>query len=213
MQIKKFTFNPFQENTYLVYDEAKNAVLIDPGCSTVLEQNQLDEVISTEKLSVLAILNTHCHIDHVFGNAYLSEKYNVEIYTHKGELETLASAQKTADMYGISNYIPSPIPTQFVQKGDFMSFGEMTFEVLFVPGHSIAHIAFYSKKEKILFGGDVLFKDSFGRYDLPGGSLSVLKNSITGVFFQLPPETIIYSGHGLETTIGKEIETNPIHRF
>lgn len=213
MQIKTFTFNPFQENTYLAIDEQKNAIIIDPGCSNPSEEALVDNFIQEENLNLLAIVNTHCHIDHVFGNAHFAEKYQLEIYTHKGELQTLAQAETTAKMYGLSSYRPSPIPTQFLEEGERISFGEMEFEVLFVPGHSIAHIAFYNEKEAVLFGGDVLFKGSFGRYDLPGGNLQTLKNSIIEHFFQLPENVIVYSGHGPSTTIGEEKGSNPIYHF
>lgn len=213
MQIQVFTFNPFQENTYIAYDEQKNAVIIDPGCSTHAEQETMVRFIEQNELQIKAILNTHCHIDHVFGNAAMVEKYSVEIYTHQGELQTLAQAQTTADMYGFSQYVASPIPTQFLEEGERIVFGEMEFEVLFIPGHSIAHIAFYNEKEGVLFGGDVLFKGSFGRYDLPGGNLKTLQDSIINHFFKLPADTIVLSGHGPQTTIGEEKESNPIYHF
>lgn len=210
IHVRAYTFNPFQENTYLVYDDAKNALIVDPGCFSLEEKEVLTNYIAQEGLTVHAILNTHCHIDHVFGNAFLSNKYNVKIITHKGELKTLEMAALSAQMYGFKGYEDSPIPSIFVEEGDTISFGNISFQVIFAPGHSCAHIAFYNPENKILLGGDILFKGSFGRYDLPGGDLETLKTSITTKIFTLPEDTIVFSGHGPTTTIGEEKNTNPI---
>jgi hydroxyacylglutathione hydrolase len=210
IHVQTFTFNPFQENTYLVFDDAKNALIIDPGCYTSEERTVLDDFIARHGLKIHAILNTHCHIDHVFGNAHCIRKYNTDIITHKGELSTLQMSVTAASMYGLTGYEESPIPTVFVDEGDEVVFGDLKFTVLFAPGHSVAHIVFYNQKNNILLGGDVLFRGSFGRYDLPGGDLNTLKNSITTKLFTLPEDTIVYSGHGPTTTIGEEKYSNPI---
>lgn len=213
IHVQTFTFNPFQENTYLVYDDHKNAVIIDPGCYTSEERQQLDGFIQKSELKIHAILNTHCHIDHVFGNAHAVKKYGTEIITHKGELATLEMAALSAQMYGLNGYESSPIPTLFVDEGDTVSFGDLKFDVIFAPGHSIAHIAFYNAENNILLGGDILFRGSFGRYDLPGGNLETLKSSIITKIFTLPNNTVVYSGHGIPTTVGEERSTNPILHY
>jgi len=210
INIQSFTFNAFQENTYLLFDAKNQAIVVDPGCSNADEEQLLLNAITSKNLELKAILNTHCHIDHVFGNAFLKRHFDVAIYTHRGELQTLEGAKATAEMFGFKRYEPSPLPTKFVEENDILNFGDLTFNVLFVPGHSIAHIAFYNEENHLLLGGDVLFKGSFGRYDLPGGNLETLKASITEKFFALPNETIVYSGHGPITTIGEERTTNPI---
>jgi glyoxylase-like metal-dependent hydrolase (beta-lactamase superfamily II) len=210
IHVRTYTFNPFQENTYLVYDNNKNAVIIDPGCYSQSEKEVLTDFIEKEQLKIHAILNTHCHIDHVFGNSYFSQKYQVDIITHRGELETLKMAGISAQMYGFNGYEESPIPEVFVEEGETITFGDISFKVIFAPGHSVAHIAFYNAENNILMGGDILFKGSFGRYDLPGGSLEVLKKSITTQIFTLPDNTTVYSGHGPNTTVGEEKNTNPI---
>lgn len=210
IHVRTYTFNPFQENTYLVFDDNKNAVIVDPGCYSSEEKEVLTNFIDEQQLKIHAILNTHCHIDHVFGNSFLVQKYNVEIYTHQGELETLKMAAISAKMYGFQGYEESPIPTKFVSEGDLLHFGDLSFKVIFAPGHSVAHIAFYNEENATLLSGDVLFRGSFGRYDLPGGDLLTLKNSIITQLFTLPDNTTVYSGHGPNTTIGDEKNSNPI---
>jgi len=213
IHIRTYTFNPFQENTYLIHDDQNNAVIVDPGCYTAQEREVLDEFIQNNDLKIHAILNTHCHIDHVLGNAYLARTYDVDIITHEGELSTLSMVGPSAQLYGFTGYEPSPLPTIFVEEGDELTFGEIRFKVIFAPGHSIAHIAFYNEENAVLMGGDILFKGSFGRYDLPGGSLETLKNSIRTKIFTLPENTVVYPGHGPETTIGSEKNSNPILHY
>lgn len=213
IHIRTYTFNPFQENTYLIHDDQNNAVIVDPGCYTAQEREVLDEFIQNNDLKIHAILNTHCHIDHVLGNAYLARTYGVDIITHEGELSTLSMVGPSAQLYGFTGYEPSPLPTIFVEEGDELTFGEIRFKVIFAPGHSIAHIAFYNEENAVLMGGDILFKGSFGRYDLPGGSLETLKNSIRTKIFTLPENTVVYPGHGPETTIGSEKNSNPILHY
>lgn len=212
-KIRTYTFNPFQENTYVVYDSNLEAIIIDPGCYTKNEKNTLLEFIRNEGLKIRAIFNTHGHIDHIFGNAHLVEQFQVDIYTHRGELATIHQSEEVAKIYGFNEFEVSPIPTKFIDEGDHIQFGEISFKVLYVPGHSIAHIAFYDEVNGQLFGGDVLFKGSFGRTDLPGGDLETLKTSIIGKFFLLPSKTIVYPGHGPRTTIGEEKEDNPIYSY
>lgn len=213
MHIQSFTFNGFQENTYVVYSDSKAAVIIDPGCYDRFEQQELTDFISQHQLSVKAVLNTHCHIDHILGNAFCVEQYNVELIAHVDELFTLSMAERSAQLYGLDGFKPSPEPTVFVEDLQKISFDDLHFQVIFGPGHSVGHVAFYNAEYNVLLGGDILFKGSFGRVDLPGGSMEILKKTIHERIFTLPSETIVYSGHGPATTVGEERGTNYILNF
>ena len=208
MKIKKFTFNAFQENTYVLYDETKSCVIIDPGCNNTLEEESLSLFISDNNLKPTMLINTHCHIDHILGNAFVYKKYGLELSSHAGEKVVLQAGKITAQMYGIQ-YEESPEITIFYTDGDILSFGDSQLKVLYTPGHSPASISFYSEDAKMLIGGDVLFFGSIGRTDLPGGDHETLLESIRSKFFILPSDTVVYSGHGPETTIGREKSSNP----
>lgn len=210
MKVKKFTFNPFQENTYLVSDTKNNAVIIDPGCYLAEEKLELKNYIESHNLSIKAILNTHAHIDHIMGNAYMKSAYDVDIYLHKEDLPTLAMASKSAQLYGLKGYEESPQPDVFLKEGETITFGDISFEVIFGPGHAMGHVAFYNPVEKLVINGDILFRGSYGRVDLPGGNPADLKHTITQKMFALPEDTLVYCGHGPETTIGEEKFSNPI---
>lgn len=212
MKVETFTFNAFQENTSVVY-QGSDAVIVDPGCYDRSEQVALNHFIASHGLTVHAILNTHCHLDHIFGNAFCVDTYQVDLITHKEELFTLGLAERSAQMYGFPGFEPSPEPTRFVEDKEVIQFGELHFEVIFAPGHSIGHIAFYNAENDVLIGGDILFKGSFGRTDLPGGSMEILKKSIHERMFTLPESTVVYPGHGPTTTIGEEKRTNYIWQF
>ena|SRR6218665_33108 len=213
MEIEIFTFNPFQENTVVVFNDEKDAVIVDPGCLSRQEQDELSQFISSKELNVHAILNTHCHLDHIFGNYYCVEKYNVDLIAHKEELFTLGMAERSAQMYGIDGFINSPEPHRFIEEGEELTFGSLTFKVIFGPGHSVGHVAFYNEENNLLIGGDILFKGSFGRVDLPGGSMEVLKETIFNKMFTLPADTVVVPGHGPTTTIGEEKHSNYILQF
>lgn len=208
-QVKYFTFSPFSENTYILYDATKECIIIDPGCYTDDERKKLSNFIQKNNLKPVRLINTHCHIDHVFGNKYVAEKYDLALEIHKGEIPVLESVAMAADMYGIPNVQPSPEPSVFLEKGDIITFGETELEVLFTPGHSPASISFYCKESNFIIGGDVLFQRSIGRTDLPGGNYNTLMESIKNNFLTLPDSTLIYSGHGPVTAVGPERKTNP----
>lgn len=212
MTIQTFTFNGFQENTSVVYN-GKDAVIVDPGCYERFEQQDLLDFIQDNELTVHAILNTHCHLDHILGNAFCVDHFKVDLITHKEELFTLSLAERSAQMYGFPAFVNSPEPTVYVEDNQLLSFGSLEFKVIFAPGHSIGHIAFYNETSAVLIGGDILFKGSFGRTDLPGGSMEVLKKSIHERMFTLPENTIVYPGHGPTTTIGEEKRNNYIWQF
>lgn len=208
LEVKSFVFNPFQENTYVLYDETNQCVIIDPGCFEQEEKEELVDFIKDNSLQVMMLLNTHGHIDHVLGNAFVKEKFNVKLYIHPTDEATLRAAKVYASNYGFHQF-QEATPDAYLEEGDEVSFGNQTLRVLFVPGHAPGHIAFYHAKDKVLLGGDVLFYNSVGRPDLPGGNLETLIDSIHQKLFVLPDETIVYPGHGPQTTIGYEKRTNP----
>ncbi len=213
MHIQKFIFNDFQENTLVISDDEKNCVIVDPGCYYPEERFELEQYIAQNDLKPLALLNTHCHIDHILGNAWLLGQYNLPFYMHEKDLVTLNAVPSYAPMYGFVGFEPSPQPSHLVNHGDVLSFGKMTFQVLFGPGHAPGHVAFYSAENHVVINGDILFKGSFGRFDLPNGDLNALKKTITQVMFSLPDDTVVYCGHGPETTIGAEKRSNPIYQY
>lgn len=206
--IASFTVNPFYENMYILWDRTGSCVIIDPGCYTAAEKEEITDFISRNKLTPAYILNTHCHIDHVLGNKFLAEKYKVKIAAHKGELPVLDEVVNYAPTLGIY-YEQSPAPEIFPEEGDILEFGNTRLRVIYAPGHSPASICFYCEEDKYLIGGDVLFYSSIGRTDLPGGDYKTLINSIRTKLFPLPDETKVYPGHMQATTIGREKMSNP----
>ncbi|MBT3571059.1 MAG: MBL fold metallo-hydrolase, partial [Flavobacteriales bacterium] len=209
MKIKSFTFNPFQENTYVVYDDTKECIIIDPGCYTDKERDELRRFITSEGLKPVKLINTHCHIDHVLGNKFTSELWDLELYMHKEDLPLLENAGNIGKMYGFEDYEGSPYPKHFLAQDDTLTFGESSFKILFTPGHAPGHICLYSKENNLLIAGDVLFNRSIGRTDLPGGDYNTLIKSIKTKLLPLDENTIVYCGHGPSTSIGKEKMSNP----
>lgn len=208
IQIQRFTFNPFQENTYILFDETKECIIIDPGCYDSKEERILNEFILFNNLKPVKLLNTHCHIDHIFGNDFVSKTYNLGLEMHKDDLLILQNAGFAARNYGL-NLIPSPEPEKLLEEGDFIEFGNSKLAILHCPGHSPGSIVFYSSDEKLAIGGDVLFQGSIGRTDLPMGNHKDLINAIQQKLFLLADDVVVYSGHGEETTIGEEKMYNP----
>jgi len=208
MKIRQFVFNAFSENTYVLYDDTKECVIIDPGCYDSNERKELSAFIEHNDLKVKALLNTHCHVDHVLGNNFVINKYKVDLYVHKDDVPTLKANEVVAQFYGFSNYEPSTAD-QYLDEGDSFHFGNSELKVIFVPGHAPGHIAFVNEHEKICIGGDVLFQQSIGRTDLPGGDFDTLMSSIKDKMFALDDDTKVYCGHGPSTTIGYEKKYNP----
>ncbi len=196
------------ENTYVVYDETKEAVVIDPGCYEKEEQEILADFIADEGLKVVKLLNTHCHIDHVLGNQFVKDKYNVELYIHEKDEETLKAVKVYAPAYGFAHYHEASAD-HYLNEGEQVTFGQSAFDILFVPGHAPGHVAFVNASQNLCIGGDVLFDGSIGRTDLPGGNMDQLIKSIHDKMFALHDDTVVYTGHGNSTTIGKEKATNP----
>ncbi|HSN62056.1 MAG TPA: MBL fold metallo-hydrolase [Ferruginibacter sp.] len=208
LKIKSFEFSPIQENTYILYNEFNECIIIDPGCYYDTERETLAGFIEKEGLIPKMLLNTHCHLDHVFGNKYVAEKYGLTLQLHEKEVQVLQFAPASGLMYNMpfDNYTGAYI---FLKPGDTLKLGEDELKILFTPGHSPASISFYCQKEGFVIAGDVLFKQSIGRTDLPGGDFDTLINSIKTQLFVLPDETKVYSGHGLSTTVGDEKKFNP----
>lgn len=207
LHIAKFTFNPFQENTYVLHD-GRDAVLIDPGCWDALEQRELEQFLTENGLEPVRLVLTHAHIDHVLGNAWAHRRYGLLPEVHLADLPLLEGAERVASMYGIS-YDPSPMPERFLTPGVPVELNGHQLDVLFVPGHAPGHIALYSKEQRFVISGDVLFHNSIGRTDLPGGDTATLLKSIRGTLLPLGDDVVIYSGHGPYTTIGREKRQNP----
>ena len=206
--LHSFTFNPFQENTYVLYNEHKKAIVIDPGCYFPAEQEQLYQFIESTGLEVVQLLNTHCHLDHVFGNKWVYETFKTPLCIHPDEEPMLKMAPLSGEKWGLpfENYNG---PIQYLQPGDTILLGNDALKVILAPGHSPASICFYCEFESFLIGGDVLFRESIGRTDLPGGNHEQLLTSIREQLFTLPNDVKVYPGHGLTTTIGHEKRHNP----
>lgn len=206
--VKAFTFSPVQENTYVLYNDKGNAFIIDPGCYFEEERDTLAQFLQQNKLQPVKLLNTHCHLDHVFGNKWVYETYGLELHLHPNEQQVLAYAPTSGLMWNLpfDNYNG---PFHFLNAGDELLLGDDLLKVLFAPGHAPGHVCFYCEKQGFVIGGDVLFRESIGRTDLPGGNHETLLNSIRTQLFTLPDETVVYSGHGPTTTIGYEKKHNP----
>jgi len=207
-QIKAFTFNPVQENTYVLYNEHGECIIIDPGCYFDEEKEELKSFIESHKLKPKLLLNTHCHLDHVFGNKFIAEEFKLTLNTHKREKEILEMAPASGLMFNLpfDNYQGE---VTYLEEGDFVTLGEDKLEVIHAPGHSPGSVCFYCEKQHFVIGGDVLFQNSIGRTDLPYGSHEDLLKNIKEKLFKLPEDVKVYPGHGAPTTIGQEIKENP----
>lgn len=206
--IKSFPFNPFYENSYVLSDETGECVIIDPGCHNREEELELKSYIEKSNLRPVKLLNTHCHIDHVFGNPFVSETWKLPLEIHPLDLKVLESFPMVCEMYGFNGNI-QPEPVLTLEEGKHVKFGNTTLEIFFTPGHSPGSVCLYNAKEKFAICGDVLFQGSIGRSDLPGGDHETLLKSIREKLFLWPDDVRIYSGHGSPTTIGVEKKTNP----
>lgn len=208
LQIKKFTFNPVQENTFVVFDETKECVIVDAGCHYDRERDELDQFIESNQLKPVRLINTHCHFDHIMGISHCRTKYKIPFETHVNESEHVEIASLQGDFFGIPME-PVDAPDSFFKEGDRLTFGNSYLEVIEAPGHSPGGVVFHNAEQKILIAGDVLFYGSIGRTDLPGGSFEQLVGNIQTKLLTLPEETVVYCGHGPETTIGFEKKNNP----
>lgn len=209
LTIEIFTFNPYQENTILLIDAAtKHCIIIDPGMHNQQEQQYFKSYIEDNNLKPKLLLNTHCHIDHVLGNHFVNETWGLTPQFHEDEVPVLVAVENYAPQMGF-RYDTSPIPQTFLQDKEIINFGNTKLEAILAPGHSPGHMCYYIADQNVLIGGDVLFRNSIGRTDLPGGNHQTLLNSIQERIYVLPEETEVFPGHGLSTTVGFEKKTNP----
>ncbi|REA61602.1 MBL fold metallo-hydrolase [Dyadobacter luteus] len=208
IQVQSFTFNPFSENTYVLSDETGEAVIIDPGCHNKAEFAELYQYIETNALKPISIVNTHAHIDHVLGVEAIKIKYNIPFYLHQLDEPVLKAVRSYASNYGFPAF-DEPAIDGYLKEGEKISFGSSQLDILFVPGHAPGHVAFVSHEQQFVIGGDVLFRQSIGRTDLPAGNFDVLINSIKTQLFTLGDAYKVYAGHMGPTTIGFEKKNNP----
>ncbi|MGY6562731.1 MAG: MBL fold metallo-hydrolase [Luteibaculaceae bacterium] len=208
INIETFTFNPFQENTYILYNSTGQAIVVDPGCSNSAEQNELLNFIQSKKLTLVDCWLTHAHIDHVLGCYFISNTFGLSPKLHADDLFIYNNTKQIANMYGIP-FNQGPEPVVAFSHGQQINALNTVFQVLHIPGHAPGHVGFYLENQEILISGDVLFKQSIGRTDLPGGSMDVLIQSIKTQLYTLPNQTLVHPGHGPTTTIGYEKQNNP----
>jgi len=208
IQIKRFPFNDFQVNTYVVYDETNECVIFDPGMYYENERNEFNQFISENGLKPVLLVNTHAHIDHIIANDFISKKYQIKLAAHKESEGFLKHAKEYGINFGIQLDEIKPIDT-FISEEDTIKFGQSELQILYTPGHADGSLCFYAKNEGFVITGDVLFFQSIGRTDLPTGNYDLLQESIWEKLFTLPEKTTVYPGHGPETTIGYEKLHNP----
>lgn len=208
ISIKTFVFNPFAENTFVLHDDSGECIIVDPGCYGKEEEEELANYIELNNLKPVLLLNTHCHIDHVLGNRFVKEKYNVELHIPEYDKATYDAVPSYADVYGFPTY-SHVHEDKLIKENDKIRFGHSDLDAVFVPGHTEGHLAFINKIDNICLGGDVLFDGSIGRTDLPGGDFDTLIGSIQKKLFVFPDDMVVYPGHGPTTTIGKEKKYNP----
>lgn len=212
MKIKRFEFNMFPVNCYVLSDDTQEAVIIDAGCFYPDEQQALKRYIIENQLKVTRLLNTHLHLDHLFGNSFVSREFGLQAEAHKDDEFWLNQAEEQCHMFGFNINEPTTPLGRYIQDKDRIQFGNTLLEAIHVPGHSPGSLVFYAPAAQCMFSGDVLFNGSIGRSDLTGGDFHTLRNGIIERLFILPDDTTVYPGHGDSTTIGKEKITNPFFR-
>jgi len=208
MKIYKLVFSPIQVNTYILAEESGDCAIIDCGCYDKEECDEFSNFIDNKGLKPVMLLNTHSHLDHIFGNKFILERYGLRAHASKLDEMNRKAAPHHAMIFGLTMEEP-PEPGDFISDNQVINFGKTKLFSLLVPGHTTGSLAFYSESDNCVFTGDALFAGSIGRTDLPGGNYEILMNSIRNKLFVLPPSTIVYPGHGEKTTIDNEIKTNP----
>ncbi|MEX2597104.1 MAG: MBL fold metallo-hydrolase [Salibacteraceae bacterium] len=209
LHIKQFTFSPFQENTFVLYGEKNSCWIVDPGCYEDEEKQELKAFIASKNLVPKRLINTHCHLDHVFGNKFVSETYGLLPQYDQRDEPTMKMAAISASMYGIPGFEESPACEQYISDGDQLELDGEAFELRFCPGHAPGHLVFIHHASKQVIGGDVLFRESIGRTDLPGGNHEQLIASIKTQLFTLDGDYTVFPGHGPSTSIAHEKKCNP----
>jgi len=210
MQIQIFSFNAFRENTVVLWNEKKEAIIIDPGMSSRVEEGEFINWFNGLGLKLIDVWLTHCHIDHIMGLDFIYREFGLKGKAHALDAVNVERSPIVAGMYGIP-YTEGPVPDYVLVEGNLRS-GDFATQILFVPGHSPGHVAFYFEDEKVVINGDCLFEGSVGRTDLPGGNAEQLAESIRTKLYTLPDETVVVCGHGDNTTIGAEKQSNPFVR-
>lgn len=208
MKIFKLVFSPIEVNTYILVDKSGDCAIVDCGCYDKEECDKLGTFVKKENINPVLLLNTHCHLDHVFGNRFILGKYGLKTFSNELDEMNRKDALQHALLFGLTMEEP-PEPAGFITDNQLIMFGGTVLKALHVPGHTSGSLAFYSENNECVFTGDALFAGSIGRTDLPGGDFDTLIRSIKNKLFVLPPSTVVYAGHGDETTIGKEIKSNP----
>jgi hydroxyacylglutathione hydrolase len=208
MEIFKLVFSPIDVNTYILADKSGDCAIIDCGCYDKEESDRLEKFIRDKKINPVLLLNTHCHLDHIFGNKFMLDRYNLKTLSSEYDEMNRKDAVQHAKLFGLT-MDNSPEPGGFITDNQIITFGTTELVALHVPGHTSGSLAFYSDRNSCVFTGDALFAGSIGRTDLPGGDYDTLINSINNRLFVLPPSTVVYPGHGDETTIEKEMKSNP----
>jgi len=208
MQVHRLVFSPFEVNTYIISDRSKECIIIDPACNNKQEQDYFLKFLKEKNLKPVKLLNTHCHLDHVFGNKFICDTFKLQTEAHKGEDYNINNALNAASIYGLDMDEPYQIK-RYLNEGEQVKFGFSKLDILHVPGHSAGSLVFYNKNDKFAIVGDVLFNNSIGRTDLPGGDFDTLISQIKTKLFKLDDETTAYPGHGIATSIGKEKKSNP----
>lgn len=211
LKLNIFTFGPFQENTYVLYNDDKEAIIVDPGMYFEEEKTQLKNFLEKENLRPVQVILTHAHLDHVFGLQWVHDQYGLIPYLHPNEKIVLENAKNAGTKYGLEfdNYNST---LHFLTDSDIIKLGEDELSILFVPGHSPGSIVFYSAAQDFAIAGDTLFQESIGRTDLPFSNHEDLISNITTKLFALPDNTKIFPGHGEHTTVGHEKKANPFLR-
>ena len=209
MTIKQFEFNPFPVNTYILYDDTNECALIDAGMFVEKEREELSSFIESNNLQIKHLLNTHLHFDHLLGSPYIQKKYGIKTKTHEGDLFLLDRVKNQAALFGLPMEDDEISVDELLKDGDTVTFGNTKLHVIHVPGHSPGSLVFYSEADRCLFSGDVLFRRSIGRTDLPGGNYDELITGIRNKLLTLPEDVSVYSGHGPKTSIEFEKRHNP----
>jgi hydroxyacylglutathione hydrolase len=209
LNIQRFVFNPFSENTFLVWDQATNeTAAIDPGCFFQDEEETISAFIGENGLKLKYLINTHGHIDHIIGNRYIKQKYNPLFLAPEKDMPLIESLVETGQMYGVA-VKPSPLPDDYITEETIIRLGEISGRFLYTPGHTLGEFSLYFEEEKVCFTGDVLFKENIGRTDLSGGNYEILIQSIKRKLLSLPDDVVIHPGHNSRSTIGFEKKRNP----